>query len=147
MIYVYPTLLDLCGFAPNPQNEGHSLVSLLENSSAHWPNAVTTTYGRNNHAVRDENVRYIRYEDSSEELYDHRNDNDGWDNLADKDDYSEEKARLIRYLPSVNKPWAPTSRYEYNRYFIEQRIRESEWVHRSANQILSQASARGPCEN
>jgi arylsulfatase A-like enzyme len=126
MIDIYPTLLDLCGFSPNPQNEGHSLRSLLENPSTRWPNVVVTTYGRNNHSIRDEHLRYIRYEDGSEELYDHRNDHNEWYNLADREEYSEERARLARYLPRVNEPWAPTSYYDYNRYFIEQRMRESQ---------------------
>jgi arylsulfatase A-like enzyme len=124
-IDLYPTLLDLCDFSPNSQNEGHSLKPLLKNSSAPWQNIALTTYGRNNHTVRDENLRYIHYEDGSEELYDHRTDSDEWHNLADSTEYAGEKMRLMKYLPDVNEPWAPTSRYDYNKYFTEQRIRES----------------------
>lgn len=124
-IDIYPTLLDLCGFESNPQNEGHSLLPLLKNASAAWQNIALTTYGRNNHSIRDENFRYIRYEDGSEELYDHRNDNDEWHNLADLAEYGDEKMRLRKYIPEVNVPWAPTSRLDFNKYFIEQRIRES----------------------
>lgn len=122
---IYPTLLDLCGFSPNPQNEGHSLTPLLKNASANWNNVAITTYGRNIHAIRDENFRYIRYEDGSEELYDHRSDHDEWHNMANSDTYAEEKKRLLKYLPEVNEPWAPTSRLDFTKYFIEHRIRES----------------------
>ena len=125
-IDLYPTLLDLCNFKANPQNQGHSLKPLLENSSASWENAAITTYGRNNHSIRDEHFRYIHYEDGSEELYDHRNDHDEWYNLADSKDYAEAKMRLKKHLPKINAPWAPTSIYNYNKYFTEQRIRESE---------------------
>lgn len=127
-IDLYPTLLDVCGLAPHSQNEGHSLKPLLKNSSAPWQNIAITTYGRNNHAIRDEYLRYIQYEDGSEELYDHRNDNNEWYNLADSPEYAEEKMRLIKYLPDVNEPWASTSRYDFNKYFTEQRIRESKQV-------------------
>ena len=90
-----------------------------------WSYVAITTYGRNNHTIRDESFRYIRYEDGSEELYDHRNDNDEWYNLADSVEYFREKMRLKKYLPDVNEPWAPTSQYDFNKYFTEQRIRES----------------------
>jgi len=126
MIDIYPTLLDLCGFEPNTQNEGHSLKPLLLNSSMDWPHVAITTYGPNNHAIRGENYRYIRYENGSEELYDHRNDDDEWYNLADESDYGKEKLHLKQYLPKINEPWAPTSRNNYNKYFNEQTIRESE---------------------
>ncbi len=125
MIDIYPTLLDLCGLTPNPQNEGHSLKPLLVNTLANWPHIAITTYGRNNHAIRDENFRYIHYEDESEELYDHSNDYDEWYNLVDKSDYSVIKMRLRQHLPLVNEPWAPTAKYNYNKYFTEQRIRET----------------------
>lgn len=126
MIDIYPTLLELCGFPPNPQNEGHSIVPLLKKSDNAWPHAAVTTYGRNNHAVRDEHYRYVHYEDGSEELYDHRQDNDEWYNLADKGEYAKTKARLRRYLPTVNEPWAANNAYDYNKYFIEQKLRESQ---------------------
>ncbi len=125
MIDIYPTLLDLCGLPPNTQNEGHSLKALLKNPETDWQHIALTTYGRNNHAICDENFRYIHYEDGSDELYDHRSDTNEWHNLANKDDYAEEKARLKQYLPTVNEPWAETSKYNYNKYFTEQKIRES----------------------
>jgi iduronate 2-sulfatase len=125
MIDIYPTLLDLCNFQSNSQNEGHSLKPLLMDPNADWPHVTITTYGRNNHAIRDEFFRYIHYEDGSEELYDHRNDNDEWYNLANEKNYQTEKERLKQFLPEINRPWAPTSVYDYNKYFIEQRKRES----------------------
>lgn len=125
LIDLYPTLLDMAGLTPNPQNEGHSLVPLLQNPGGDWPHVALTTYGRNNHSVRDEHFRYIRYEDGSEELYDHRTDADEWRNLAGQPEYAEVKARLAQQLPAVNAPWAPTSYHNYNRYFIEHMARES----------------------
>ena len=44
-------------------------------------NANTRNY-HDNHGVRSENWRYIRYADGSEELYDHDTDPNEWKNLA-----------------------------------------------------------------
>ena len=45
-----------------------------------WP--AITTHNQNNHSVRTERWRYIRYADGSEELYDRAVDPNEWDNLA-----------------------------------------------------------------
>jgi arylsulfatase A-like enzyme len=60
---LYPTLADLCGLPVDPEWEGHNLRPLLEDPTAPWPHAALTTHGRNNHAVRTERWRYIRYAD------------------------------------------------------------------------------------
>ena len=44
-------------------------------------------------------MRYIRYADGSEELYDHSNDEYEWKNLAGIADYSSVKFELARHLP------------------------------------------------
>ena len=124
LIDLYPTLLDLCGLPPNQANEGHSLRPVLEDpSSAEWPHVALTTYGRNNHGVRDEQYRYIHYEDGSEELYDHFADQNEWDNVADDVAYDETKLRLAAHLPEVNAPWSPKSIYDYNDYLTKHRLR------------------------
>jgi hypothetical protein len=58
--------------------------------------------GQNNHAVRDERWRYIRYADGSQELYDHQTDPNEWTNLANKPELTEVIARLKQYLPPIN---------------------------------------------
>ena len=124
MIDLYPTLLDMCGLTPNPQNEGHSLTPLLDDPKSDWPYAAITSYGRNNHSVRTEYFRYIHYENGSEELYDHRNDHNEWNNLADLPEYDAVKNRIKKHLPKTNVPWSGKSRYDVNNYFKAQRIRE-----------------------
>ena len=66
LLDVYPTVADLCNLPVGDHLEGKSLKSLLENPTAAWDRPVVTTHGRNNHAVRDERWRYIRYEDGTE---------------------------------------------------------------------------------
>src|SRR5262249_17503369 len=72
-----------------------------------WP--AITTHNRNNHAVRSERWRYIRYADGSEELYDHRSDPNEWTNLARNPRYANVIAEPRRWLPKENAPPAPGS--------------------------------------
>jgi len=125
LLDLYPTLLDLCGIPPNQKNEGVSLRPLLDNPKTDWKHAAVTTYGRNNHAVRDEFYRYIRYENGAEELYDHRNDKNEWYNLADKPEFENVKKRLRKHLPKDNVSWATHSKYNVNEFFKAQKSREA----------------------
>jgi len=106
-IDVYPTLVDLCGLSPKNELEGVSLVPLLENPAAAWDRPAVTTHGRNNHSVRSERWRYIRYRDGTEELYDHQNDPLEWTNLADNTEFAGVKKELASRLPKVNADDAP----------------------------------------
>ena len=107
---VYPTLADLCGFAPCGHQDGVSLAPLLEHPGAAWERPAVTTFGRNNHSVRSERWRYIHYRDGTEELYDHEADPMEWTNLADQPEYADVKARLAQWLPEVNAPGVPRDR-------------------------------------
>lgn len=100
---IYPTLCDLCGL-PTPKHvEGVSIRSLLADPKAAWDRPARTTYLYQNHAVRTEQWRYIRYRDGGEELYDEVKDPLEWTNLAQKPDYASVKATLAKHLPTVNK--------------------------------------------
>ncbi|PHN05930.1 sulfatase [Flavilitoribacter nigricans] len=96
---LYPTLVDLCGFAVPESLDGISLVPVLKDSTITLPPALMT-YGRDNHALRTERWRYIRYRDGSEELYDHTRDPNEWDNLADRPEYRKIMDELARQLPT-----------------------------------------------
>ena len=101
---IYPTLTDLCGI-PTPQHvEGQSIRRLLRDPKAKWTTPALTTYRFNNHTVRSEDWRYIRYQDGGEELYDEKNDRYEWTNLASKVEHAGLKAELAKYLPTVNRP-------------------------------------------
>ena len=107
LLSIYPTLIDLCELSKNPKLEGVSLQPLLKNPEAKWNHVAISTLGQNNHAVRDRRWRYIRYADGSEELYDHQNDSNEWENLAKgKVDSIHQKVinRLKRHLPKSNAP-------------------------------------------
>jgi arylsulfatase A-like enzyme len=99
---LYPTLAELTGLDVPGHVEGRSLLPLLEDPNAAWDHPALTTYGFNNHAVRTERYRYIRYSDGSEELYDHRTDPNEWTNLAGDRRYSALKAQLAAEMPVEN---------------------------------------------
>lgn len=104
LIDVYPTLIDLCGLSPKKELEGQSLRPLLENPSAKWERPALCTHGRGNHSVRDDRWRYIRYNDGTEELYDHESDKLEWNNLAGEAKYADTKRRLAQWLPKTDAP-------------------------------------------
>ncbi|MHC4983109.1 MAG: sulfatase [Planctomycetota bacterium] len=108
LLDIYPTLIDLCGLRANEACEGLSLLPLLKDPDAGRERPALTTYGRNNHSLRDERWRYIRYHEGSEELYDHSDDEMEWTNLAGETKYDEVKGRFVRWLPKVNAADSPT---------------------------------------
>jgi len=99
---LYPTLCELAGVAVPKHTEGFSLVPLLKDANAQWDHAAVTSWGYQNHSVRGERYRYIRYEDGGEELYDHRIDPHEHRNLAANPDLAARKAALAKHLPTLN---------------------------------------------
>jgi arylsulfatase A-like enzyme len=89
--------------------EGHSLAPQLKDAAAPRPWPAITTHGPDNHAVRDERWRYIRYADGSEELYDRKADPNEWTNLAARPDAAATKAELAKWLPKTSARPLPGS--------------------------------------
>jgi len=92
--------------------EGKSLLPLLKKPKAKWGRPALTTHGRNNHSLRSERWRYIRYSDGTEELYDHDKDELEWNNLLWTKEPEPEHRRvadeLAKWLPETNAPDVPT---------------------------------------
>ena len=100
---IYPTLCDLAGL-PTPKHvEGESIRKILDTPDAAWGKPAVTTWLCNNHAVRGEDWRYIRYSSGDEELYHDSVDPLEWTNLADNPEHAGQKAELAKWLPKVNK--------------------------------------------
>ena len=99
---IYPTLCDVAGIPKPSHVSGASLRTLLADPQAAWTTLALTTHGRNNHAVRTERWRYIRYADGSEELYDHSKDEYEWTNLASDPAFAAVKQELAASFPVEN---------------------------------------------
>tara|TARA_B100000900_G_scaffold408202_1_gene422102 strand:+ start:216 stop:1061 length:846 start_codon:yes stop_codon:yes gene_type:complete len=102
LLDLYPTLLDLCNIEKPAHLEGQSLLPLIKNPEKSTGRGVVTTQGFNNHAVRTENWRYIRYADGGEELYNHQNDPQEFTNLASLTEFEPVKQKLYEMLPNKN---------------------------------------------
>jgi arylsulfatase A-like enzyme len=100
---VYPTLVELCGLAQKPDLDGHSLVPLLKDPTHATP-PVVSTFDRGNYSIRSDRWRYIRYEDGSEELYDHETDPHEWYNLAGEAAHAARLTELRSLLPQAAAP-------------------------------------------
>jgi len=103
LIDVYPSLVDLAGLNVPEWLDGTSVKTQLANPCSLRPGAVSS-YGEGNTSIRTERWRYIRYEDGSEELYDHRVDPDEWTNLANKPEHDQTKRRLAKMIPDNQHP-------------------------------------------
>ncbi len=101
---IYPTLTDLAGI-PTPHHvQGKSIRPLLSEPQAPWDGHAITTYLFNNHTVRTEDWRYIRYANGDEELYDENKDPYEWINLAMKPEFAGKKDELAQFFPTKNAP-------------------------------------------
>ena len=100
---MYPSLVDLAGFEVPEWLDGKSVKPQL-NDPREARDPAITSYGSGNTSVRTERWRYIRYEDGSEELYDHQTDPDEWTNLADQKEFAEIKNSLTKSIPEKQHP-------------------------------------------
>jgi arylsulfatase A-like enzyme len=103
LIDVFPSLADLAGLALPDYLDGTSIKPQLADPTSPRPPAISS-YGEGNTAIRSERWRYIRYEDGSEELYDHSVDSDEWNNLANDPAHTKTKQHLAKFIPENQHP-------------------------------------------
>ncbi|MFN0078402.1 MAG: sulfatase [Prosthecobacter sp.] len=99
---IYPTLMDVCGIPKPAHLDGVSIKPLLADPAAAWSTPAMTTYKFNNHGVRNEGWRHIRYANGDEELYNEATDPNEWTNLAKDPQYNGTKAELAKVMPTTN---------------------------------------------
>ena len=100
---IYPTLCDLAGIEVPKHVEGESMTEILRDPGSATNGIAITTHGYQNHAVRSDRWRYIRYADGSEELYDHNADPYEWTNIAAKPENTSVLDTHRALLPTNNK--------------------------------------------
>ncbi len=99
LIDIYPTLIDLCGLSKAGKMDGASMTPLLAEPDKDFGRYTITSFAQNINCIRTRNCRYIRYDDGSEELYDHLKDPYEWDNLAGRPEYEDIKKELAAKIP------------------------------------------------
>ena len=123
LIDLYPTMLQMCGLPAKKSNQGDSLVPLLKNPSANWRFSTLSTYARGNHTLRSERYRYLRFEDGSEELYDHAEDPNEWTNLATRLKYAKLLKQFRKELPAKEAPYHSSVRSGAVNAWFEEHLR------------------------
>jgi len=106
LLSLFPTLTHLAGLPDKEDNDGQSLVALLEDPSSEWRHASITHLNRpGSYSISTEDWRYIHYEGGDEELYNTSADRYEWQNLAGKPEYAAQLERMRALAPEGFAPY------------------------------------------
>ena len=101
LIDMFPTLLELCGVKDVLSRDGVSLAPVLKNPAlAKERNILLPGMKPKEYAIINQDWRYIRYADETEELYNVRQDPNEWENLAGSPEFAGVKKRLMAAAPA-----------------------------------------------
>lgn len=110
LLSFYPTLTQLAGLPAKADNDGPSLVPLLESPDADWPHVSITYLNKpGNYGLSDQRWRFIEYDNGDRELYDTENDRYEWTNLAERPEYAKRISQLHALAPTTFKKFVPAS--------------------------------------
>ncbi len=106
LIDLYPTLAELCGLKTPAYLDGTSLVPVLHNPAQQVKPAAYSQVNRRDFvgvSLRTPRWRYTEWDGGNKglELYDHQNDPQEYNNLADNSDY----AKVLDELKLLMQPW------------------------------------------
>ncbi|MEM0964933.1 MAG: sulfatase [Verrucomicrobiota bacterium] len=125
LIDLYPTLMDLAGIPVDPELDGTSLAGVLADpSTARDRDVLLPGLEPEEYAIINQDWRYIRYANGTEELYDLQNDPNEWNNLAGNPEYDEVKTKLADSAPQTFAPPA----YQLNDYRMVTNGETFTWV-------------------
>jgi arylsulfatase A-like enzyme len=100
LLSLFPTLTELTGIPHKSDNDGPSLVPLLENPKADWQHVSVTCLGEaGSYGLSAEDWRYIHYANGDEELYDSVADRYEWTNLAAQPEHASKLKELRALAP------------------------------------------------
>ncbi|MFT3855914.1 MAG: sulfatase [Ilumatobacteraceae bacterium] len=103
LLDIFPTLADLAKLTPPAGLEGRSLVPLLKAPATRWDRPAYTQVKRKTimgRSVRTERWRYTEWDEgrAGAELYDHKNDEGEFTNLANDPSYQTQRETLAALL-------------------------------------------------
>ncbi|MCP4454659.1 MAG: sulfatase-like hydrolase/transferase, partial [Planctomycetes bacterium] len=108
LLSLFPTLTELAGLPHKPDNDGPSLVPLLNRPDANWPHvSVTHLAEPGSFGLSAERWRYIHYATGDEELYDCQVDPHEWSNLADSAEHFPKLNELRALAPTTFASFVP----------------------------------------
>jgi uncharacterized sulfatase len=116
LVDLYPTLADLCGLEAPENLSGRSLKPVLDDPEEEVRDAALTQVFRNRrrsgpdeefmgYSIRTDRWRYTEWDEGKQgrELYDHENDPNETDNLAETSEHSETVAELAKLLAEAKE--------------------------------------------
>ncbi|NDV61013.1 sulfatase [Puniceicoccales bacterium CK1056] len=106
LLDLYPTLAEWCGLPTKEGLEGVSFAD-LKSLAPEDERPTLTTMGYKNHSVRGDRYRYTRYDDGTEELYDHLKDPMERRNLITDPEMKPVVKQMRAYLPKHDEPRSP----------------------------------------
>ena len=115
LIDLYPTLIDYCGLKANKQNEGKSFSASFKEPDKIDSRSALTTMSADDFAITQGDLRYYRYHDGSEELYNLVKDPNEWTNLAKNLETQPLRQKLKALIPKQAKK--PISSMHHNKHF------------------------------
>ncbi|MCM2679063.1 sulfatase [Echinimonas agarilytica] len=104
LVDIYPTIVSLLDLPVGQQLSGHDLTPLLSTNSDAWPHAAVITYQQGNHGILRDHWNYIRYQDGTEELYDHRSDPNEQRNIVNQPSSKAIVQKMQQWIPDVQIP-------------------------------------------
>jgi len=105
LLSLFPTLTELAGVGPKEDNDGPSLVPLLQDAEAEWGHVSLTHLGQpGSYGLSARDWRYIHYAGGDEELYHITQDPYEWTNLAADPEHED---MLVKMRSLAPKEFAP----------------------------------------
>ncbi len=127
LVDIYSTLTELCGLPAPPDQEGLSLVPLLENPEIEWKKAIFSQDARPigggfeimGRSVRTDSFHYNSWAQFGEELYNIKTDSHEYTNLAQKTKYND---ILIEMRDFLEKGWVSALPNGYPQVMSESKV-------------------------
>ena len=103
LLDLYPTVMDLIGLEKPTDLEGVSLAPFLNDDNYKRKEPAIITFGKGNQSIWMDDFNYIKYNNGTEELYNHENDRMEYTNVVDNPSYKTKKEELSKWYIKSKK--------------------------------------------